>query len=160
MKEQLSALAITAVQVLSPVVIALLGLLAKKLIDLINARVKNEAVQGILDRLDQTALAVVTQIQQTVVDNLDPSAPKESLIKARDAALANLKTLLGQKGLDDIKNVLGLGDDSLDKILVMFIEKRVHDLKQKSAPAPTTPATSTPATPPPPPVPAKAASAA
>jgi hypothetical protein len=159
MNEQLSALAITAVQVLSPVIIALLGLLAKKLIDLINARVKNETAQGILDRLDQTALAVVTQIQQTVVDDLDPNAPKESLIKARDAALANLKTLLGQKGIDDIKKVLGVSNDSLDQILVMFIEKRVHDLKQKTAPATTTPAMPTSATPPPP-VPAKAASAA
>jgi hypothetical protein len=155
MKEQLSALAITALQVLSPVVIALFGILAKKLVDLIDTRVKNETVKGILDRLDQTALAVVTEVQQTIVENLDPNAPKDSFVKARDAAVANLKTLLGQKGLDDIKSVLGLGDDSLDKILVMFIEKQVHGLKQKTAPSVA--ATSTPA---PLPLPAKTATAA
>jgi hypothetical protein len=155
MKEQLSAIAITAVQVLSPLVIALLGILAKKLVDLIDARVKNESVKGILDRLDQTALAVVTEVQQTVVDNLDPNAPKDSLVKARDAALANLKTLLGPKGLEDIKKVLGFGDDSLDKILLMFIEKQVHGLKPTlKAPVAATP---TPALPP---VAPKAATAA
>jgi hypothetical protein len=139
MKEQLRSLAITAVQVLSPVIIALLGLLAKRLLDLIDARVKNETIKGILERLDQTALTVVTEVQQTIVDNLDPNAPRDSLLKARDAAVANLKTLLGKKGLDDIKKVLGLPDDGLDKILITFVESKVHELKLQTPPAPLPP---------------------
>jgi hypothetical protein len=129
MRQQLGSLAITAVQVLSPVIVALLGLLAKKLVELIDARVKNETIRGILQRLDQVALAVVTEIQQTVVDNLDPNAPKASLLKARDAAVANLKALLGKKGLDDIKRILGFGDQDLERLLTTFIESKVHELK-------------------------------
>ena len=141
MKEQLSSLGVTAIQVLSPVLIALLGLLAKQLLDLINARIKNESIKGILDRLDQTSLTVVTEVQQTFVDNLDPNAPKESYQKARDSALASLKTLIGPKGLTDIKQVLGIDDDSLQKVLITYIESKVHELKANTpvvvaAPAP------------------------
>jgi hypothetical protein len=134
MKAQLSSLGVTAIQVLSPVLIALLGLLAKRLVDLINARVKNETVRGVLDRLDQTALAVVTEVQQTFVDHLDANSPADSWQKARDLALVNLKTLLGPKGLDDTKKVLGIDDGSLQKILITFVESKVHELRTAAPP--------------------------
>jgi hypothetical protein len=132
MKEQLMSIAITGLQVLSPVILALLGLFAKKLLQLIDARVRNETMRGILERLDQTALAVVSEVQQTVVDHLDAKAPKDSLLQARNAALLNLRALLGTKGLDEMKRILGLSEQDVEKLLITQIESKVHLLKTKS----------------------------
>lgn len=127
MKEQLGSIGITALQVLAPVFLALLGLLAKKAHDLIAAKVKNETVKGILDRLDDTALTVVQEVEQTVVSKLDPTKPlPDNGAAAKAAAIASLKTHLGQKGLDEIKTVLGVGDSALEQIIVSYIESKVH----------------------------------
>jgi hypothetical protein len=130
MKEQLASIGITALQVLSPVFIALLGLVAKKLHDLIAARVRNEKLNGILTRLNDTAWTVVTEVEQTIVSKLDPKNPAVGLAAAKAAALANLKTHLGRRGLDELKRILGIADTDLETVLVSYIESKVHAVNQ------------------------------
>jgi hypothetical protein len=133
-KEQLSSIFITALQALGPVIAALLGLVALKLHALIDTRVKNEKVQGILDRLDDAALTVVQEVEQTVVSKLDPNKPLPDNGKAaKDAAIASLKTHLGQKGVDEAKKILGVGDSALEQILVSYIESKVHLVNQATS---------------------------
>lgn len=132
MKAQLGSLAITAVQALAPVLMALVGLLALKLHQYIAAKVKNTMVQGILTRLNDTAMTVVQEVEQTVVSKLDPTKPLADNGKAaKDAAVASLKTHLGQKGLDEVKQVLGIGDTDLEKVIVSIIESKVHVVNQQ-----------------------------
>jgi hypothetical protein len=131
MKAQLASIGVTALQMLSPVLVALMALATKKLHTWIDSKIKNEQVRGILDRLDDTAMTVVQEVEQTVVSKLDPSQPLgTNAVNAKNAAIASLKTHLGQKGLDEAKQVLGIGDSDLEKVIVSFIEAKVHVVNQ------------------------------
>src|SRR5262245_12656769 len=50
MEEQLSALAITAGKLIAPVVIALIGVLSRRLLAWVDTQKKNDAMKGILER--------------------------------------------------------------------------------------------------------------
>jgi len=94
----------------------------------IKAKVKNESVAGVLERLSTLAFSVVTEIQQTIVSGLGDQATTEELQKARDQAIATLKSHLGAKGMKELMTVLGLADAAVNKLLVTFIESAVHNL--------------------------------
>jgi hypothetical protein len=118
----------------------------------IKSKVKNESVGGVLERLTALAFTVVSEVQQTVVSGLGDKATKEELLKARDLALANLKTHLGPKGIKELMTVLGISTpDGLDKLIITYIESAVHNLKLAPKPGvlvettTTTPSEPTPA---------------
>ena len=122
------------------VVLPLIGLFvawaSAKLPALINARVKNESVAGVLDRLSALAFTVVTEVQQTVVSGLGDKATVDELKKARDQAIATLKTHLGEKGIKELMDVLGIKTpDAVEKLLITYIESAVHNLKTAPKPA-------------------------
>ncbi len=121
------------------VVLPLVGLFvawaSAKLPALISARVKNESVAGVLERLTQLTFTVVTEVQQTIVSGLGDKATSEELLKARDSALATLKAHLGAKGIKELKQVLGIEtSEAFDKLLITFVESAVHNLKASKAP--------------------------
>ena len=119
--------------IIKGVVLPLVGIFVTwaslKLPALINAHVKNTSAEGVLDRLATLAFSVVTEIEQTVIAKLGDKADKASLLAARDQAIATLKSHLGEKGLKEIEDVLGLKDQSaVDKMIITFIESAVHNL--------------------------------
>jgi hypothetical protein len=131
MKSQLGTIALDAIIAIAPVVMALLGLLATQLSRYVNAKVTNTKLAGILTRLDSLALTVVQEVEQTIVSKLDPTKPlADNGQTALAAAITSLKTHLGQKGLDEVKGVLGIGDSDLDKVLVSYVESKVHVVNQ------------------------------
>lgn len=94
----------------------------------INAHAKNAQVAGILDRLTDTVATVVAETEQTFVKTLgEGPLTKEQAAQALAAALAALKTHLGQKGIDELKNVFPPAQ--IEQILVSYIEARVHFAK-------------------------------
>lgn len=96
----------------------------------IKAKVKNESVAGVLERLSTLAFTVVTEVQQTVVSVLGDKATVEQLKAARDQAITTLKAHLGPKGIKELMDVLGIKtDEALDKLIVTYIESAVHNLK-------------------------------
>lgn len=123
---------------LLPVVVSLLGYGAKKLADLINAKIANEEVAGILTRLDTITVNVVKELMQTSVDAAKAKAeggglPKEVAEAAGKAALDKVKSYLGQPGLDLLKAVLGFKDEAtLNNFLTTKIEATVHNVKAQS----------------------------
>lgn len=130
------------------VVLPLVGLFitwaSMQLPALIKAKVKNESVAGVLDRLTQLAFTVVTEVQQTVVSGLGDKANTEALKGARDQAITTLKGHLGPKGIKELTTVLGIQtSEALDKMIVSYIESAVHNLKT-SQPLTTATATVTP----------------
>jgi hypothetical protein len=113
-----------------PLVTAALGWAALKIPAWITAHVKNAKVAGILTRLEQLAMVVAQEMDQTIVSKLGPNPTVEQLKAARDAALATLKSHLGAKGLQEIETVLGLQDESaVINLLISFLESSVHSLK-------------------------------
>jgi hypothetical protein len=112
----------------------------------IKAKVKNESVAGVLERLSMLAFTVVTEVQQTVVSGLGEKATAEELKAARDRAIETLKTYLGPKGIKELMDVLGIKtSEALDKLIITYIESAVHNLKT-SKPALLEGAVVTPAT--------------
>lgn len=135
MQEQVETIGIL---ILKGVVLPVVGLIimwaSLKLPQWVKAKVKNESVAGVLERLTMLAFTVVQEVQQTFVSNLtEPTA--EQLAAARDKAIAALKSYLGPKGIEELKKVLGLdGDTAVERLIITFIESAVHNLK--SAPKP------------------------
>lgn len=116
--------------VIAPALTALIAWTAVQLSGWIKARVRNEKVAGVLDRLGQLAFHVVQEIQQTVVSALPDKADKGALLFARDQALATLKSHLGDKGLHELMAVFGLKDDNaVVKLLLSYIESAVMTMK-------------------------------
>lgn len=95
----------------------------------LKSKTTNTRAAGILERLGQLAMAVVQETEQTIVAGLGSQATPDELRKARDAALASLKSHLGDKGLKELEVVFGLQDqDAVIKMLITFIEQAVHTL--------------------------------
>lgn len=103
----------------------------------IAAKVSNQRIAGILDRLAALAFTVVNEVQQTVITKLkesdDADEPtRDQLAAARDTAIATLKSHLGPKGLLEIKQAMQLTDDTaVEKLLTSFIESAVLMLKKQ-----------------------------
>lgn len=119
------------------IVLPILTLLGKKLHDWIDAKVKNEKVRGVLNRLDDAAVKVVQDVAQRGVGALDVSkSAKFNAGAAKAAAMESLKTHLGgDAGAAELKKVLGLPDDkAVADVMSTAIESSVLDLK-RTAPA-------------------------
>lgn len=117
---------------LATALVPLIGLLGVKLHNLIAAKVKNEQLRGMLERLAGEATKVVQSVAQQGIAAVDPSkSPKANGEAAKAAALASLKASLGgDKGLVEMKKVLGLPDDkALGDVLSTAIESKVHEMK-------------------------------
>ena len=133
MKEQMAALGIEALKALSPVILALIGWIGVRLNQYIAAKVKNEKMQGMLTRLNEVTLDAVKEVQQTFMGALEKPT-KEDMLKARDMALASIKSHMGAKGLTEAKKVLGVDKpEDLEKMLLSLLESRVLDLKMAKA---------------------------
>jgi hypothetical protein len=120
---------------LSPIVVVLLGWVAKKIAELINANVANKWLSAALTRLDYAAINAVKTIEQTIVARLKATSADGKLTEAdiamiKNDAMAAARQYLGENGLRELQGVLG--DDNpaaVDVVLEQRIEAAVHDLK-------------------------------
>lgn len=127
-------IALTALQIVSPVLVAVLTWIAAKLASFISGKVKNEYLRGVLVRLDDAVITAVKDLQQTVVDeikaaNADGKISEAERKRIKDAALANVKSYLGAKGIRVLSEVLGLSANALDGFISSKVEAAVHDLR-------------------------------
>jgi hypothetical protein len=131
---KLADLLLMAAQVLSPLLVAALAWAAAKAAELIRSKVTSEYLRGTLVRLDDAVLTAVKEMQQTLVAEIKAASAdgkiddaEKARIKA--AALSNVKSYLGAKGLRVLAEVLGLSDGTVDHFLGSRIEAAVHDLR-------------------------------
>lgn len=140
--EWLRSIESVAVRVLTLLVITLLAAAARQLPSLaakgkewVDARVKNEQVRGVLDRLVDESILVVQAVEQSVVKTAKSESaadPKQVAADAKAAAMAALRTQLGgDAGALRLKKVLGLETDAeVEAILSTAIESGVHKLRK------------------------------
>lgn len=129
MKPQLTQLTTDALQLLAPVVLALIGWLGLRLQKLIATKVENEKIEGVLLRLEAVVETAVKETAQTFLSNLKSPTPKDYK-KARAMALESIKAYVGPRGIEEAKKVLGLQEDgALEKLIASLLEATVHDLK-------------------------------
>src|SRR5438477_9409697 len=121
---------------LSPVLLAAVTWVATRLAQLINARVRNEYLRGVLVRLDDAVLGVVREVHQVTVDALkaatvDGKLPPGARESVKQAALSAIKSHLGARGVGEMARVLGLNSEGVDRLIGTKIEAAVHELKIK-----------------------------
>jgi len=129
-----SQIGLTALQIVSPLLLAALTWAAAKLAGYITSKVNNEYLRGVLVRLDEAVITAVKDLQQTVVDeikaaNADGKITDAEKQKIKNAALENVKSYLGAKGIRVLSKVFGLSGGALDGFLSSKIESAVHDIR-------------------------------
>lgn len=139
---------VSVYEMLSPVLIVLVGWIAKKLSDWLGAHTKNAAVAGILTRMNDQVWTLVKDANQTLANEIrkakDPKSPggknltADESARIKSAVLANFKSLWGAKGMAEAATVLGLGGESgVMDLVAKKIEAAVHDLGKESGPGPS-----------------------
>lgn len=99
-------------------------------------KLKASRYEGVVSRLTELVFRVVTELNQTVVDQLkkDGRWNKEEAAKVKKLALEKLKSYLGAAGLQEIMNVL-FGSSTvgnviqLETLLSTYIESQVQTAK-------------------------------
>ena len=127
-------IALVALQVLSPVLLAGLTWLGTRVAALIQARVTNEYLRRVLIRLDDAVFTAVKDLQQTVVAEIriasaDGKISDVDRRRIKAAAIANVKSHLGAKGIAEMGRILGLGNGALDGLIGSKVEAAVHDIR-------------------------------
>jgi hypothetical protein len=124
-------------KVLSPVLVAVVTWVAAKLAQLLDARVKNEYLRGVLVRLDDAVVSVVREVNQVTVEaiksaSVDGRLPAGARESIKNAALNAVKSHLGTQGLEDLGRILGLDSPAVDRLIGTRIEATVHSLKAQT----------------------------
>ncbi len=128
----------TMLEVLAPIVVAGLTWLSAKLAQLIQAKVKNEYLRGMLVRLDEAVFTAVKDLQQTVVDAIKAATADGKITeiekqRIKQAAIDNVKSHLGTKGLAELGQILGLTITSVEGLIASKVEAAVHDIRGAAA---------------------------
>lgn len=122
------------IEALSPVLLAIIGWVGVQVAAFIRARTKNEVVSGVLIRLDDAVIVAVKESLQVYVDAIkeasqDGRLTDDEKARAKELAIASVKSHIGVKGLKEIVTVLGLDAGMLDKFIGSRIEAAVSDTK-------------------------------
>lgn len=123
-----------AAEALSPLLLAALSWLSLRVAALINAKVHNERLHGILTRLDDAVAMAVREVEQVFVSTLrtasgDGDLTAEERQQAKDAALQAARSYLGERGLAELCKVLGLTYDEAHRVLAARVESAVYNLR-------------------------------
>ena len=119
---------------IAPVLIAALSYLSMKAAQLLQAKVKNEYLRGVLTRLDDALYTAVLEVQQVVVDRIKAESGKlDEAARARikAAALDAVRAYFGPKGLEQVGRVLGITPTNLERHLETRLEATVYGLRSQ-----------------------------
>jgi hypothetical protein len=139
MKTFLDTLAPHLLNILSPLLVAVLTWASWKMANYIKAHTKNQQVQAALLRLNDAVATAVESVEQTLVSNFKMAgngklSPDDGA-KARTRALDQIKSNLGTKGLSDMMSVLGVETTSaMDGLLAAKVEAHVFKLSDGPRP--------------------------
>jgi hypothetical protein len=122
------------VEALSPLLLAALSWLSLRIAALINAKVSNERLNGVLTRLDDAVFMAVREVEQVFVSMLktasdDGALTAEERRQAKDAALQAARSYLGTRGLAELGKVLGLPGDEVDRVISGKVEAAVYNMR-------------------------------
>jgi hypothetical protein len=121
-------------EALSPLLLAALSWLSLRIAALINAKVRNERLHGILSRLDDAVFMAVREVEQVFVSMLKTASDDGALSAderrdAKDAAVRAARSYLGARGVTELAKVLGLVDDEVERLLGARVEAAVYNLR-------------------------------
>lgn len=131
--EHLVGLMRDALPILQPILVLVLTWLSALAANWIRVNIKHQYLRSVLLRLDDTALAVVKELQQTVVDDLKAAAEdgkleKDEIEDLRKRAVERVTAHLGERGVEEARRVLGV--DSVAGLIESKLEAAVRDLRE------------------------------
>lgn len=120
-----------ATQLIPPLMVALGGLLCALVAyatSYFRNKTKNAKIQEALDRFDLVAEDAVKDAEQRIIRAIKPGDDLGTvLLSAKAAAVESITSHYGDKGISELKKVLGW--DDIQKNISTKIEAKVHDLK-------------------------------
>lgn len=129
-----------AAELLLPLLVAGLSWAAAKGAQWLASKTKNELVQGLIVRLNDSVWTVVKHIEQTTVKGIksarSPDSPGGVKITQAEAdaikeqALKALQNYWGEPGLKELGKVFGLDPKNVNTLLTSKIEAAVHDISE------------------------------
>jgi hypothetical protein len=139
MKALIAQVAPSLIDALTAILGPVITLVFARLATFIAAHAKNTAVQGVLVRLNDAVETAVLALEQTMVMTAKAAAgggkmPKEIAAQVKQAALDEVKSHLGDKGLAELQVILGVHKLDLDAFLATRIEATVMDTSVPSDP--------------------------
>jgi DNA-binding transcriptional regulator YdaS (Cro superfamily) len=124
-----SEVAVTALQIISPVIISLLGLLAARLNQWLKSKLNSELAAQAAFALEQAVIDCVKASEQTLVKEL--KATKGDLTREDKERIKEetIKSVKEHMGADTVKRLQQLfGSDALEAKIVSKLEAAVHSL--------------------------------
>ncbi len=115
----------------------LLVALAALAVRWLNTKIKDEKWIAVIDKLNDAVSTAVLSVQQTVVDGLKAANADGKLTDVEKAkvfgdALAQVKAILGVKGIEALRAALSAGTVTLEDFLKARIEAEVQAQKVAS----------------------------
>lgn len=122
------------VALFGPIVLVLGAWMSVEVVRLIRTRVRNQNVANALIRLEHAVGTAVGSVSQSYISELkkrseDGRLSKEDAVIAQAMAIKEAKTYLGPRGLEELRGVIGTGDDALDKWITGLIEAKIAEAK-------------------------------
>lgn len=129
-----TSIGLMALQVVGPIVVSLIGWGVAELARLIRARVKNEAVAGILVRLTDSVHTSVKSLNQTLVTSMrdareDGKLTRGDVVMLKKSVLREVKSYWGERGWKELQSVLGINSMEAESVIASKVEAAVSDLK-------------------------------
>ena len=134
MDDFLLGLIARALSALSPVFLLALSWLSVQLSALITARIKNERIRAVLQRLDDAVFTAVREVEQVLVVSLKTASVDGTLgiverAEVKAAAAKAVRAYMGTRGWLEVGVTLGLSNDELERMLAARVEAAVYDLR-------------------------------
>jgi hypothetical protein len=126
---------ISALDIVSPLLVAALTWVAARVSRLISTRIQNERMRAALLRLDEVVVAVVKEMFQTAVDALresspDGKLPPDAAEALKHSAIAAIKAQLGPIAFTELQRALGLSAEAAHDLISTRVEAAVYSLKR------------------------------
>ena len=148
----ISAFSFIVFLVLVPLTAIGIAWLGGRVGELVQAKVGNETLRGVLLRLQDAVETAVKDLEQTVVADAKAAASdgrisREEGRRIKDKAVRQVKSYLGPTGLKQLGEVLGLWELSVEDFIGSKVEASVLDLKRAAPPAAPVPPPTAPEVP-------------
>jgi len=114
----------------TPVLVILGGWIAVKVKALLDAKITNTTLNGVLSRLASTVETAVSSVYQQFVEPIKAGGTltDDQKAQAKAMALAEIKSHLGTKGLQELEYILGWSSEQVQSNLGSHVESAVAKL--------------------------------
>lgn len=120
------------VKAFAPVITLLASFLSLKLTKWLDAKIKDQELKQVVDKLNVVIPDVVKDIEQSFVSkeksNSDKLTP-EAACQAKNMAVEKVKQQIGERGMGEIKQALNISDSRANSLIASKVEARVFDLR-------------------------------